>query len=359
MNLNTIITLVYLILVLSIIIIIHEVGHLLAAKKFNVYCKEFSIGMGPKLYMKKFGETSYSLRALPIGGAVAMAGEIIEDGDKDENDDLDIPFERTINGIAKWKQIIVMFAGPFMNIILAWGIFIGISAYQGAVVVPSEPIVDQVSEGSVAQEAGFISGDKIIKMEVNGEVSEPKTFDEVVEFIQYYKGETNFSVERDNKVVELKCTPKFNEESKAYMIGVGAKSNIKEITIMESFKYGTEQLVDSSTMIFRSLANLVRGVGLDNLSGPIGIFQATDTMAQQGIVSFIAFIGLLSINVGIFNLLPIPILDGGRILILLLEGITRRKFSEKILNGIMMFGLFAIVGIMVFATWNDIIRLFQ
>ena len=152
---------IYFILILSVIIIVHELGHLIAAKKFNVYCKEFSIGMGPVVWQKQKGETAWSIRAFPIGGFVAMAGEEGEEEDTDE----DIPFERTINGISPLKQIVVMGAGAFMNIVLAWLIFIGITAWQGAVSVPSKAIVQTVAPIILAEKAGFQVGDEVVKIQ--------------------------------------------------------------------------------------------------------------------------------------------------------------------------------------------------
>ena len=136
------------------------------------------------------------------------------------------------------------------------------------------------------------------------------------------------------------------------------QNEIKKITLLESVPYGTQKMVDSVTTIFDSLGKLVQGVGLNNLSGPVGIYQVTAQITQTGLLSTIALIGLLSVNVGIFNLLPIPILDGGRIFIVLIETLIGRKLNERMQSAIMMAGLLMIVGIMVLATWNDITRLF-
>ena len=163
---GNIITLIIFILVLSVIIIIHEFGHLIAAKHFGVYCKEFSIGMGPVLVQKQGKETAWSIRALPIGGFVAMAGEEGED----EDDDLNIPYERTINGIKPWKQIVVMAAGAIMNILLAWVIFVGLTAYQGVVSVSNGAVISSVVEESAAEKGGLQAGDEIIYVQ-NGEES--------------------------------------------------------------------------------------------------------------------------------------------------------------------------------------------
>lgn len=352
----SIMTVIYFILILSVIIIIHELGHLIAAKHFGVYCKEFSIGMGPMIYQKQINETAWSIRALPIGGYVAMAGETLEDDGEDEED---IPFERTINGIKPWKQIVVMAAGAIMNILLAWVIFVGITAYQGQIAIPGSPIITSFSENSPAEKAGFHVNDEIIKVQ-NGTHSETvDEFDDVVEFINYFQGETTFTVLRDGKEVQIKMTPVLDESENIYKMGVYHDNyDVKKINLLEAIPYGTQKMVDSVATILDSLGKLVQGIGLKNLSGPVGIFKMTDQITQTGFLTTLAFVGLLSVNVGIFNLLPIPILDGGRIFITLIEMLIGRKLSERVQNVIMTIGLVAIVALMLFATWNDITRLF-
>ena len=352
----SIMTVIYFVLILSVIIIIHELGHLIAAQHFGVYCKEFSIGMGPMIYQKQVGETAWSVRALPIGGYVAMAGETLEDDGEDEED---IPFERTINGIKPWKQIIVMAAGAIMNILLAWVIFVGITAYQGQIAIPGSPVITSFSENSPAEKAGFKVNDEIIKVQ-NGTHSEKvDEFDDVVEFINYFQGETTFTVLRDGKEVEVKMTPVLDEEENIYKMGVYHDNyDVKKINLLEAIPYGTQKMVDSVSTILNSLGKLIQGIGLKNLSGPVGIFKMTDQITQTGFLTTMAFVGLLSVNVGIFNLLPIPILDGGRIFITLIEMLIGRKLSERVQNVIMTIGLVAIVALMLYATWNDITRLF-
>lgn len=348
---------IWFILILGVIILVHEFGHLIAAKKFGVYCKEFSIGMGPKIWQRQKGETAWSIRALPIGGYVAMVGE---DSD-DENEELNIPYERTLNGIKPWKQIIVMAAGAIMNIILAWAIFIGITAYQGSVPQLPEPIVSNVVENSAAQKAGFQIGDEIIGLEnnVSHETLKPESTQDILEFLQFYPGEVTYTVIRDNKQIELVGTAQFDKEENLYLLGIQYdRPAPKEISFLEAIPYGTQRMVDSVKGIMQSLGKLVQGIGLNSLSGPVGIFQITAQTTQDGLISTLSLVALLSVNVGIFNLIPIPILDGGRIFIILIELLIGKKLNEKVQTGIMFAGLIFIIAIMLLATWNDIIRLF-
>lgn len=342
----------YFILILSVIIIIHELGHLITAKYFHVYCKEFSIGMGPALYKKQFKETAFAIRLLPLGGFVSMAGE-------EGVDDEAIPAERSLKGIAWWKQIIVMAAGAIMNILLAWVLFIAVTMAQGRVVLPSEPIIEGFSENSAAQEAGFAIGDRILTITSNGETTTIHDFDDISEHFSYFPdAEAEFSVERNGETLQIKLTPRYNEQEGRYLAGFTAKTNIQEITVWESFRYGTERMLDGSTAIFRSLGKLIRGIGLENLSGPVGIYQVTAQTTQNGLLPALALIALLSLNIGIFNLLPLPILDGGRIFIILIEKISGRELSERAESIIMGIGVVLLVALMVFATWQDIMRLF-
>ncbi len=345
-------SIIYFILILSVIIIIHELGHLLTAKYFNVYCQEFSIGMGPTIYKREGKETAFSVRALPLGGFVSMAGE---EGVDDES----IPFERTLKGIAWWKQVIIMAAGAIMNVLLAWLLFIVVTMAQGRVVLPSEPIVAGFTADSAAEAAGFEIGDRITKITSGSEVTVVNTFDDITEHFSYFpKTEAVIDVERDGKAIQLKLSPKYNEQEERYLAGFEANVNIKEISALESIKYGTERMIDGSTAIFRSLSKLIRGIGLENLSGPVGIFQITAETTQNGLLPAISLIALLSLNIGIFNLLPLPILDGGRIFITLIEKISGRTLGERAEMIIMMIGVVLLVALMVFATWQDIIRLF-
>ena len=350
---DSIISIVIFILILSTIVVVHELGHLIAAKKFNVYCNEFSVGMGPAIYQykKEGAETTLSIRALPLGGFVSMAGE--------EGNDFDVPFERTINGIKPWQQIVVMAAGAIMNILLALVVFTGIVMYQGSVSVESDPIIGAVVENSPAATVGMQANDEIIKMVLpDGTVVEPKTFDDLVEGMANYEGgSVLYTILRDGKTIDFKIEPKYDEESGRYLAGFSSQAKYKEIKWYEAFYYGPAMLVDMTVQIVVSFGTLLTGQGLDQVSGPVGIFQQTSEVVSYGLSSIILWLGLLSLNIGIFNLFPLPILDGGRIVIVLIETALGHRLSEKVQTIVMMIGLALILGLMVFATANDIGRL--
>lgn len=352
---SVIISVISFVFLLGIIVFVHELGHFLTAKRFGVYCGEFSIGMGPVLFKKTVGETQYSLRLLPIGGFVSMAGEE-DDTKKDDS----IPFERTINGIKTYQKIIVMLAGIVMNILLAWGLFIGLSVASGERVLPVPAAIASVSEGSIAQEAGFLAGDTIEKLTFeDGQTATIHSFNDLVIEINEHPGTTIFTVDRDGKTIEIEATPEYNKKHNVYQIGIAAfPAEVEKISFLQSIGYGTKDMVDSSTALFQSLGKIFQGKNLDQLSGPVGIFQISAQAAESGLAVYLRLLAILSINIGIMNALPLPILDGGRAIIAIIEKIRGRKLNEQLMNTLMWGGVLALIGLMVFATFNDVIKLF-
>lgn len=349
------------ILMLGGIVLIHEFGHFIAARSFGVHCHEFSIGMGPKLWSRQGKNTMFSIRAIPLGGYVMMAGE--EDGSQDEETDdwlAKVPAEERLNNKPVWQQIIVMAAGVCMNFLLAIVLFIGFAGLKGYVQEPALPVVYEVLPDSAAAKAGLMQGDRIVKITADdGSVLEPEIQDDVVEFIQYHHGESEFVLERQGQEVTLKVTPEFDKERQAYLLGITSQANIRNIGWLEAIPEGFRLFADSSTAIFRSLGMLIRGQGLDQLSGPVGIYQVTSQVVSYGFLPFVSLCAMLSVNVGIFNLIPIPALDGGRILILALESIFRRKIPSKVVEGVILASFVLLIGLMLFSTYNDIMRLFM
>lgn len=352
---NILISILAFVVILSVIVFIHELGHFITAKKFGVYCGEFSIGMGPLLWKKQGKETQYSVRALPIGGFVSMAGEA-----DDTKADADVPFERTINGITWWKKIIVMLAGIIMNLILAWVIFVAVTMSQGQVVVGTQPVISAIAENSAASTSGLKTGDKIIKLVfADGEVTNVKKSSDISTSINFHpKEKVVITVIRSGKQLKIAATPKYDPNSEAYLLGIMYQNKVKSIQWYEAFGYGTNKTIDNSTLIFESLNRLAHGKNLSQLSGPVGIFKITGKAANSGFTTFLTLLALLSLNIGIFNAIPIPILDGGRALITLIEKIVGRTINEKVMDSLMYIGVALLIFIMIFATYNDIQRIF-
>lgn len=350
-------TIIYFLLLLSVIITIHEAGHLLAAKKFNVYCYEFSFGMGPLLWQKKTKETKYSVRAIPIGGYVSMAGET----DADElYPDVEVPDERRLINRPWWQRIIILLAGVTMNFLLAWVIFSIVYLSQGVYTESPPAVVGSVRENSPAERAGFEPGDIILEIrKEDGDSVRPKTFMDMQTFYIDDTEVATYVIERNGQQLELQVTPEFNEEQQTYLIGITSGDVVvKEVNFLNCWYYGAREMKDITSLMIRTITNLFRGIGLNQLSGPVGIYQATETYASFGLLSLLFLMAQLSLNVGIFNLLPLPVLDGGQVVITLAEVITGKKMNEKFKIGLFLVCWIALISLMLFATWNDITRIF-
>ena len=354
------------ILMLSVIVIIHELGHFLAARAFGVHCHEFSIGMGPKLYSRKGKHTIFSIRAVPLGGYVMMAGE--EDGsqdlDEESQDDpdnwlKDVPESERLYTKPVWQQIIIMAAGVFMNLVLALVIFIGLNFYSPYAAEPALPVIQTTEAGYPAAEAGLQEGDRIVSITAeDGTILRPQTLQEVSEFLQFNHGESVYAIERDGKTFEVSMAPAYDEENQGYLLGFTAARNVRRLSFWECIGQGFVELWDNVTLIFRTLGQLFQGKGLESVSGPVGIYNVTSQVVSMGLIPYISLFALISVNIGVFNLLPVPALDGGRILILALEKLFRRKMPTKVVEGIIMASFVLLFGLMVFATYNDILRMF-
>ena len=352
------INILYFILAMSILVLIHEFGHFIACKAFNVYTSEFSIGMGPKIFGKKFIETEFTIRALPIGGFVAIAGD--SENALESKVDKVIPFERTIKGIANWKKLIIMLAGVTMNFIFAIIIMAGILMYSGNYVLDTEPIVADVLMDSPAYNAGLKANDKIIKVEFeDGRIIKPKSFEDILSFTAGYANQITYTIERKDAVKSFSMTPKFIEDGQYYSSGIMLpKREVVDVTISNSLYYSCDYLINLTKNTIISLGHMISGKGLEQVSGPVGIFQVTAEAASLGLITYINFIALLSLNLGIFNLLPLPILDGGRVVITLVEMIIRKPVNEKIQNVMMSISMLLLLALMIFVTFKDVMKLF-
>lgn len=352
-----IIGLIAFIFMLSVIVIIHEFGHFMVARHYGVFCREFSIGMGPALYQKQGKETIFSIRAIPFGGYVMMAGE--EDGSQDEEADdwlKDVPENRRLNAKPCYQQILVMIAGIVMNAILAWVIFVGLAIAKGYVVEDAKPVVYKIEENSVAEKAGLKEGDRIVKAKSGKDVIRPETQYELLEWVQYHHKTIDLTVSRDSKTIKVSLEPSYDKENSVYLLGYQAIAYAHKTAWYEGFGNGTQDWIDSGSAIFSSLNHLIHGQGFENLSGPVGIFSVTSKSTQLGLNSYLSLFAMISLNIGIFNAIPIPALDGGRILILLIEKLFKRKINQRIVEKIIMASFALLMLLFVYATFNDVLR---
>ncbi|NTW94994.1 MAG: site-2 protease family protein [Erysipelotrichaceae bacterium] len=344
-------SILYTLLILSVIIMVHEIGHLASAKLFNVYCQEFSLGMGPKIWGFKRKETSYNLRLFPFGGFVNMAGEAMID--------VEVPHERTLLGIKKYQRIIIMLSGIFMNFILAFVLFVGINWNLGYIYQSPKAVIAGVVENSPAEVAGLQLDDKILKMTfVDGSSIIPKNFDDVITYTQLYHNEITFTLLRGSTELTISVTPVYDEENQRYFLGVMLPPSEKvTINLFEGIGYAFNTMIGTIYGMFLLIGKLLTGVGLQSVSGPLGIIEVTQTQASYGLLNMIYLTAILSLNVGVFNLLPLPILDGGRVFLILIEMIIKKPINKKFELALMYGSALVMILLMVLATWQDLGKL--
>ncbi len=328
------VTIILVILMFGVLIAVHEIGHLVAAKKSGVKVNEFALGMGPKILSKKKGETLYSLRAFPIGGFCAMEGEDSESEDA-----------RSFNKASAPRKAIILVAGSVCNFILAIVMMIAVIAYVGT---PSTELESVTPDGPAAQ-AGIVAGDEIVA--VNGE--EITEWDDFVVAISESETDTvKIDVERDGQVISY--TTNLIEEEGRKIVGVTSKL---EKNIFSAIPLGFEGTWDMAKNMINVLKDLFTGqVGLDQLTGPIGIGYVVDESLNYGLINFFYLVSLISLNLGIINLLPLPALDGGRLLFLLINVITGKKVSEKVEGTIHFVGMGLFILLAIYIAGQDIIR---
>ncbi|KGJ24881.1 RIP metalloprotease RseP [Staphylococcus haemolyticus] len=423
------ITIVSFMIVFGVLVTVHEYGHMFFAKRAGIMCPEFAIGMGPKIFSFRKNETLYTIRLLPVGGYVRMAGDGLEEppvepgmnvkvklNDKDEITHIilddqhkfqkieaievkqcDFKNDLYIEGITSYDnerhhfniaekayfvengsliqiaprhrqfahkkplpKFLTLFAGPLFNFILALILFIALAYFQGT---PTTS-VGQLADSYPAQQAGLKSGDKIVQV---GQYK-TKSFDDIQSAANKIKdNKTTIKFERDNQTKTVDITPKkqvikqtkLNSET-TYILGFQPQ---KEHTLIKPIALGFDQFVSASTLIFKAVGTMIASIftgqfSFDMLNGPVGIYHNVDSVVKQGIIALTYYTALLSVNLGIMNLLPIPALDGGRILFVIYEAIFRRPVNKKAETIIIAAGAIFVLIIMVLVTWNDIQRYF-
>jgi regulator of sigma E protease len=346
------------IIVIGILVFIHEFGHFLAARLCGVGVDVFSLGFGPKVLKKQVGRTLYCLSAIPLGGYVKMVGE--EPGTVINQEDEAQSF--THKPLSR-KSIIVA-AGPLFNFFLA--IFIFYVLYQFSGIYLAKPVVDKVMDDSPALAAGIEPGD-VIK-----EINQKKiaSFEDIARIIGAGNGgRLDIVVERDGSRVTLALTPElspgknvFGEDIEKYVIGIvgNGESYHKSLNPFQAFWLAVKDTYGLVKLTILSVVKMITGtVSADNLGGPLMIAQMAGEQAKAGIMNFAWFIALLSVNLGIINLFPIPVLDGGHLMFFGIEAVTGRAVSDKLREKLIQFGAAVLVALMVFVFYNDIVRMFN
>lgn len=345
-------TIIYFILILGGIVFFHELGHFLFAKKAGVYIYEFSIGMGPQLFKwkSKKDETMYSIRLLPIGGFVQMAGEEI---DPDEN----IPKEKRMQSKTWLQRFSIMIAGIFFNFVLAIVLLFVVGLINGT--PKKETYIGVIDKNSSAYNAGLRENFEILQ--VNGKKASTKDILSL-ELIANVKKEVEIKYKDENGNVEIakfKADTVDENGTTNYKYGFSL-INQKQRGFFSSIKYAFTKTIELIEYMFFVIWYLITGkISLTNLSGPIGIFTMVGETAKEGLINLVYLMAIISVNVGFINFLPLPAFDGGRILFLIIEKIKGSPVNPKIENIIHTVGLGLLMLLMVFITYNDILRIFR
>ncbi len=342
-------------IVLGILIFVHELGHFLVAKRSGVTVLRFSLGFGPKIFAVTRGDTEYRLSAIPLGGYVKMLGEDSEE---------ELSEEQRAGSFSEqgvWKRLAIVLAGPLSNYVLAIIIFTLLFAFSG--IHEPTPDIGSVNPGSPAEQSGLKAGDRVLS--INGKAI--RTWEELSESIEKFGlNPLNLQVKRDDTELSVSVTPQiseikniFGEAIKRPLIGISASENtsVKKVNPLAAGYYALSHTYELSKLFLLTVVKLIqRIVPLNTLGGPILIAQMAGKQAQKGILDLMNFMALISVNLAVLNLLPIPVLDGGHIFFFLIEAVLGRPISLKKIEIAQKVGLVALLSLMVVVFYNDIVR---
>ncbi|WP_242622630.1 M50 family metallopeptidase [Lachnoclostridium sp. Marseille-P6806] len=339
-------------LIFGVIVTAHELGHFAIARRNGIRVRAFDLGMGPTFLHRKFGETDFCLKAFPIGGACIFDGMPGEESASDAH---------SFAGASVWARIATVLAGPAANFLIGFVLAVIIAAFSGT----DRPVVGSVMEGSAAEAAGIEAGDVITR--INGRAIH--LYREVrLESMMNYGETMDIRLLRDGEVLTVTLTPRYDETDGRYYIGIIGSGEYTECRGFDVFRCGYYECEYWFRATWQSIGLIFRGhFSSKDLSGPVGVVKAVDDTYQATrpygiptmILSFMNLTLLLTINLGIMNLLPIPALDGGRLLIYLVEAIRRKPLSAEKEGLVTMAGAIALAALMVFVLFQDITRFFE
>lgn len=332
------------IFVFGILVTVHEFGHFITAKLTGMKVEEFSIGFGPNIYQRQDGETLYSLRMLPLGGYNKIAGM-----DPEDPEDL----ERGFNSKPVASRMLVILAGSLMNFILPVLIFFGIFLAYGMEVPQNTPVLGQIVEGYPAAQSGLKEGDRVLS--INGQPVSQWS-DIRTRLADAGTKPVPFEIQRDKEKLTVTVTPVLNPETGKPFIGVVSSLKKVQLTPWQAAVSSVTATKNIIKNMYASLYHMVTGKTKAELSGPVGVAKMAGQVAHKGFDMLLQFTAMLSLNLAIINLLPLPALDGGHFLILLIEAITGHKLGKTAMQNIQKVGVAMILAITIFATFKDLTR---
>ncbi|GAB4344220.1 MAG: RIP metalloprotease RseP [Desulfobulbaceae bacterium] len=349
------------IFVLGVLVFVHEFGHFLLAKLFRVRVLKFSLGFGGKLVGRTWGETEYLISAFPLGGYVKMFGEHQEEEIDPAEED------RSFSHKPVWQRFLIVAGGPVFNLLFAVVLFFGMFSVVGLPESVDTTEIGKVAAGSAAEEAGIREGDVILS------INDTRTDSwlDVSELIRESGGrEITLVVERDGEELTITAIPRmekitniFGEEvGERFMLGITRSEAVsyEKTTIGGALRAACIQTWNLTYLTVMGIVKIIeRVIPASELGGPIRIAELAGQQMEAGWINLLYFMGLLSVNLGILNLLPIPVLDGGHLFFLTIEGIRRKPLSDWAMEASQKVGIFLLVALMVFVFYNDILRLVQ
>lgn len=360
-------TFILFIVMIGILIAFHELGHMLAAKLFNVYVREYAIGFGPKIFSKQGKETLYTLRLIPLGGFTGMIESEEEQkqlADESKDDFVSsIPQERTFYGVSPWKRICILIAGPLFNVILASLVFITIFEANPQKVIYPRAVIETVMDDSAAMAAGLLPNDEIIAVKYsNGDSVDINTTYDLIINNQLHKGEMTLTVLRNGNEIQINVTPKYDTQQQEYIVGISfaGEAQLVKMSIFEAFKEGINTTAETFVLTVKSVLMLFTGnLGLENVSGTIGMYSYTQEALSYGFLTYLSLVGSISISLAVMNLIPIPVFDGGRVVLTFIEMIIGHRIDKKVENVILYIGMGLILALFILTTVLDISKLFK
>ncbi|NLO92476.1 MAG: site-2 protease family protein [Elusimicrobia bacterium] len=335
------------IITFGLVIFIHELGHFLVCKAVKIRVEEFAFGFGKTLWSRKRGDTVYALRAIPLGGFVKPAGDSLEEAKGASDEYFSKPW---------YQRLLVALAGPMMNYLLAFVLFTSVLYAMGEPFPSDKPVIGEMVMGHPAQAAGLRPGDRILALDGK----ESPTWTALAEYIHGRPGkEIKVSYQRGEEKAEVAVTASTDPSGKYGMIGIAPQAEYKPIPLLTAVGNGAYQCYHWTKFTLVTLGSKIYHRQDPDLAGPVGIVQMVGQAAHTGMENLVYLVALISVAIAIFNLFPIPILDGGHIMLYLWEGVSRRKLTEKLLLGANNVGFALLISIFLFATYSDISRIYK